>query len=119
MKKILFLFVMLIAAISASAETYRVFVDAQTRRETNFTVNVQPQSNSITINGTRYSYKPYGSIYNQAQGMTFISGAYSSSDKMFCVSTSQISLQVSPGKIAKGYVMIIDGKGYLALKTGY
>lgn len=110
MKKIILLIFMTLIVIGVNAKTYRVKFDAQTMNETSFIVKVQ--SNTIQIRNNSYSLRRMGTITNS--GYVFESYAYgSSSNGMFCVSTSKITVQVNPFKTVTGYMMLIDGKAYL------
>ena len=113
MKKFILLTILLISAFVANATTYRVKFDAQTKSETSFIVKVQ--SNTLQIGNKTYSLRRMGTITNS--GFAFESYAYGSgSNGMFCVSTSKITVQVNPFKTVTGYMMLIDGKGYLVDK---
>ena len=113
MKKFILLTILLISAFVANATTYRVKFDAQTKSETSFIVKVQ--SNTLQIGNKTYSLRRMGTITNS--GYVFDSYAYGSgSNGMFCVSTSKITVQVNPFKTVTGYMMLIDGKGYLVDK---
>lgn len=111
MKKLVVLTILLICVFVANAATYRAKFDVQTMNETSFIVKVQP--NAIQIRNNTYSLRRMGTITNS--GYVFDSYAYGSgSNGMFCVSTSKITVQVNPFKTVTGYMMLIDGKAYLA-----
>ncbi len=113
MKKLLSLLVMMIVAITISAETYQCHFDVNAKSTTKLTISVN--SSSLSVGSNTYTLRQLGTITNS--GVTFKSYVYSSSERMFCVSTSQVTLQLSPVQTVTGYVIMIDNHTYLARKT--
>ena len=112
MKKIILYTILVLTAIVANATTYRVKYDVANERSTSFVVNVS--YDKITINGTTYSLHRMGTITNS--GFVFDSYSYGNQERMFCVATTPITVQKNTFTTFHGYMMLIDGKAYLADK---
>ena len=113
MKKIILLTILVLSAIVANATTYRVKYDVANERSTSFVVNVS--YDKIAINGTTYSLRRMGIITNS--GFVFDSYCYGSNqERLFCVATTPITVQKNAFTTLRGYIMLIDGKAYLADK---
>ncbi len=104
---------MLVFTLTISAETYKVHFDTSTKSATSFTVQIN--SDNIVIGNNQHTLRRLGTITNS--GFTFNSYMFSSSQRMFCVSTSTITVEVSPGRRVTGYILMIDQHAYLASKV--
>ncbi len=113
MKKTLIVLLILIGTIAANAATYRVKYDVNNGRSASFIVKVEP--NRLTIGSKAYSLRRMGTISNS--GLIFDSYAYgNSSNGMFCVSTTSITVEKNLFTKLSGHIMIIDNRAYLAEK---
>ena len=112
MKKFILLTVFIFSVFIVNATTYRVKYDVANERSTSFIVNVS--YDKITINGTTYPLHRMGTI--TSSGFVFDSYSYGSQEKMFCVASTPITVQKNAFTTLHGYMMLIDGKAYLADK---
>jgi len=110
MKKILFLILMVISCVAAQAATYRVTYDVNNQKKTTFTVTVN--SDRLAIGQNVYTLRQLGTITNS--GLVFNSYMYGQNQKMFCVSTTSITIEKDMFTRLKGYIIMIDNKAYLA-----
>lgn len=112
MKKIILLLLMIISCGIAQAATYLVNYDVNNQRKTSFIVVVN--SDRITIGQNVYSLRQLGTITNS--GLVLNSYMFGQNKNMFCVSTTPITIEKDQFTRLKGYVILIDDKGYLAEK---
>ncbi len=99
-------------AVYQSLERYKCFYNMTDQQAVNFTVTVNGRN--LYIGSQTYSLRRLGTI--TSQGVEFKSYEFSTSGRMFCVSTSQISVQVSTFNTKTGYVLLIDDKTYFATR---
>lgn len=111
MKKFMIFMVLFISAIVANAATYKVKYDVTSQCSTSFIVKVE--TNQLTIKSNAYSLRQLGTITNS--GITFNSYVYDS-NRMFCVSTTSITVEKDLFTKLTGYIIMIDNKAYLAEK---
>ena len=112
MKKVFFLMVLIVCTIAANAATYRIKYDVNNQRATSFVMTLS--ADKVTIGQRTHSLRKLGAITNS--GLVFDSYCYGYNDGMLCVSTSSISIKKDIFTTLSGYIVIIDGKAYLADK---
>ena len=105
----------MISFVAAQATTYRVTFDANKQQKTSFTIVVN--NDRVTIANKTYALQRYGYIHNDDSGMDFESYAYSQDRRMFCVSTTPITVELNKTTRVSGYMILIDNKCYLADKV--
>lgn len=112
MKKLIILLILIIITAVANATTYRVKYDVQKQQSASFTIQVN--SDRLVVGNNAFSLRRMGTITNS--GLTFNSYAYGDRDRMFCVSTTSITVEKNMFSRLTGYIIMIDNKAYLADK---
>ena len=110
MKKVIFIAMLVLSVFVANAEKYRVKYNINDQREVSFIVNMQ--GDKLMINGKEYPVWRMGSV--SSSGVNFRTYAYGNQSGTLGISTTQESLQLNRFKTIRGYILLIDNKGYLA-----
>ena len=110
MKKVILIVMLVLSVFVANAEKYRVKYNVNDQREVSFVVNLQ--GDKLTINGREYPVWRMGSV--SSSGVNFRTYAYGYQNGTLGISTTQEGLQLNRFKTIKGYILLIDNKGYLA-----
>ena len=99
-----------LSVFMANAEKYRVKYNVNDQREVSFVVNLQ--CDKLTINGREHPVWRMGNV--SSSGVNFRTYAYGNQSGTLGISYTQESLQLNRFKTIKGYIILIDNKGYLA-----
>ena len=110
MKKVILIAMLVLSVFMANAEKYRVKYNVNDQREVSFIVDLK--SDQVLIQGRTYLVWRMGSV--SSSGVNFRTYAYGNQSGTLGISTTQESLQLNRFKTIKGYILLIDNKGYLA-----
>ncbi|MGL5937112.1 MAG: hypothetical protein ACRCZY_06395 [Phocaeicola sp.] len=96
----------------ANAESFQITYDIKSQKEVSFAVTVS--SNKVIIDQKSYTLRVLGTLTNS--NIEFNSYCYGENDRMFCVSTSEITVEKDQFTKFFGYLIFIDDKVYFADK---